>query len=252
MPPHLSELMNKLTEHATSFISLFDKNQPKMRHIVKRFQEIAAEVRKNQETTDVVRTAGAVGGGVGVGVGLLALLAAPLTGGASLVVAAGAAGTAGVGGATVFGANISKIMKEKGSAEKVEKLGKEFMEIVEPLKNKLQEIKTTCEQLEQRSTEALTDNTLSDMEEFHMILRRVSKLKEKSKDMLVIVGEGMDIIGHLILLLVRVIRVTATPEEDQKLRDSILQSADQCQKVVYEFDKMKNELRSFTESKEKK
>lgn len=253
MPPDLSELMNKLTEHAASFITLFDNDEPKMRDIVRRFQKIAAEVRKNQETTDGARTAGTVGGGVGVGVGLLALLAAPLTGGASLAVAAVATGAGAVGGAaTVVGANISKIMTEKGSAEKVEKLGKEFMRIVEPLKNELQEIKTTCEKLEQRSTEALTDDTLSDMEEFHMILRRVSKLKEKSKDMLVTVLEGMGIIGNLVTLLVRVIRVTATPEEDQKLRDSILQSADQCQKVVYEFDKMKNELRNFTESKEKK
>ncbi|XP_044189110.1 uncharacterized protein LOC122968169 [Thunnus albacares] len=254
MPPDLSELMNKLTEHAASFIRLFDNDKPKMRHIVRRFQEIAAEVREMQETTDGVRTAGAVGGGVGVGVGLLALVAAPFTGGASLVVAAGAAGTAAAvgGAATVVGANISKTMKEKGSAEKVEELGKEFMEIVEPLKNKLQEIKTTCEKLEQRSTEALTDNTLSDVREFHMILGRVSKLKEKSEDILVIVLEGMGIIHNLILFLLRVFRVTATPEEDKKLRDSILQSADQCQKVVNEFDKMKNELGNFTESKETK
>eukprot|EP00064_Thunnus_orientalis_P023681 superscaffoldBa00009210_g23935 len=210
-----------------------------MRHIVRRFQEIAAEVRKNQETTDGVRTRGAVVGGVG----LLALLAAPFTVVVSLVVAAG---TAAVGGSFVVGANISKMMKENGSAKKVEELGKEFMEIVEPLKNELQEIKTTCEKLEQRSTEAQADNTLSNVEEFQTILRRVSELKKKSEGILVVVLEGMGTIGKMVTLLLRVFRVTATPEEDKKLRDSILQSADQSHTVVDEFDKMKNELGNFT------
>lgn len=156
LPEDLSQLMDKLIKYAASFIKAFDNSEPKMGRIVKEFQKIADEVRKMQETTDRVRTAGAVTGGTGIVVGILAAL---LTGGVSLL----GAGAAAVGGGVVFGANTTQARIEKESAKKVEKLGEEFLEIVEPLKNDLEEIKTTCEQLEQQSAEVQAENTLTDM-----------------------------------------------------------------------------------------
>ena len=71
--------------------------------------------------------------------------------------------------------NAIKTMKENESAEKVEELGKDFMEIIEPLKKDLEEIKRTCEKLEQRSAELQAGITLRDMEELQRSLRRVSE-----------------------------------------------------------------------------
>ncbi len=239
LPPNLSELMNKLIKHGASFIKVFDNSEPKMRQIVGEFQVIAKEVKEMQERTDTVRRGGAVIGGVA----LIGIIAGPFTGGASLL----AAGAAATGGVAVVGANVTKVMKENGSATKVEKLGKEFLEIVETLKNDLEEIKTTCEKLEQQSAEVQAKNTLTDVDEFQRTIRRVSELRERSKKSLVVAVTVMEVIGNLLLLFLGILRVTATPEEDKKLRDSIIQSADQCQKVVVEFDKMKTELKDFTE-----
>ena len=151
--------MNDLIKYAASFITGFDLTESKMREIVREFEKISDEVRKMQEKTDAVRT----GGGV---IFALGLLAAPFAGGASLAAAAAAAG-----GAVVVGANVTKKLVENKSLEKVEELGKQFMEKVEPLKKILKEIKTTCEKLEQKKTEAQAGNTLMEVKEFQLILR---------------------------------------------------------------------------------
>ncbi|XP_038590339.1 uncharacterized protein LOC119914866 [Micropterus salmoides] len=241
LPPDLSELMNKLIKYATSFIRRFDYSEDRMRQVVGEFKKIAAEVRKMQEKTDKARTIGVVAGGIGLGV---LVLAAPFTGGLSLL-GAGAAGAA-AGGATVVGANIVKTMTENGSAKEVEKQGKKFLEIVEPLKNELEEIKRTCERLEEESAAFQAENTLSDMEEFQRILRRVAELKQESQGAVDVAVLVMGLINDLLVLLVNVFRLTPTPEEDRKLTASILQSADQCQKVSDQFLQVKNELSSFT------
>ncbi|XP_035863923.1 uncharacterized protein LOC118496403 [Sander lucioperca] len=250
-PPNLSELMHTFITHATSFIRKFASSEHRMRQIAGEFREISDEVRKMQKTTDKVRTAGAVAGGVGIGavIGIaLLVLAAPFTGGASLsavgplAVAAAAAG----GGAVVVGVNVTKTMKENGSVKKVEELGKEFMEIVEPLKYNLEKIKKTCEKLEQRSAELQAEKTLTDMEEFQRILTRVTELAGRSEEVLSAAAILMSVIGDLLLLIVKVFRLNATPEEHEKLGNSIIQSADHCQKVVKDFDEMKKELKDFS------
>ncbi|KAL7376974.1 hypothetical protein ABVT39_019324 [Epinephelus coioides] len=249
-PISFSDLTTKLMRHADSFISAFDVSEPRMRQIVGEFHKIVDKVKKTQQESDTVRTVGAVVGGVGGGVGLgLMILAAPFTGGTSLLAgglaagaSAAAAGAAAGGATVVVGANVIKIREEKESVRKAEKLGKEFMEIVEPLKNDLEEIKTTCEELEQRSAEGQAADTLSDMEKFQRILGRVSELRRRSEEVLDVVVAVLQMIDNMLKLVLSVLRVTATPEEDQKLRDSIIQSADQCQKVMNAFDQMKVEL----------
>ncbi|XP_039634611.1 uncharacterized protein LOC120544724 [Perca fluviatilis] len=279
-PPDFSELMNTLKNHAASFIREFGSREQKMREIVREFREISDGVRKMQEITDRVRTVGAVTGGVGIGLSVLAalftggvslavvllvaaaggavtgaggiglsFLAAMFTGGVSLAVvplAAVAGGAAAAGKGVVFAVNVTKRMKETGSAKKVEELGKEFMEIVEPLKKDLEEIKRTCEKLEERSAGDQAGITLRDMEGLQRILTRVSELAERSEEVVFVTATLMGIIRCLILLLVTIFRVTATPEEDKKLRNSIIQSAVRCQEVVVKFDQMKKELKDLT------
>ncbi|XP_039635489.1 uncharacterized protein LOC120545309 [Perca fluviatilis] len=253
IPPDLSELMDQVKELAVPFVREFDSSEPKMQEIEGEFRNIA-EVRKMQKRTDknALAIAGAVIGGLGiragvgigaaVGIGLL-VFAAPFTEGASLAAVAPLAVAAGAvaGGAVVAGVNSIKTMKANRSIKKVKKLAKDFKEITEPLKIDLEEIKRTCEKLEQRSAGLQAGITLTDMEDFQRILRRVSELAERSGEVLSAAVKVMSSID------VKVFRVTATPEEDKKLTDSIIQSADRCQEVVVKFDQMKKELKDFTE-----
>ncbi|XP_049459823.1 uncharacterized protein LOC125905702 [Epinephelus fuscoguttatus] len=227
-PLNFSDSTEKLMRHAASFISAFDVSEPKMRQIVGEFNKIIDEVTEMQQMTDEQRRKGVRMSGI-----LMAV--APLTLGLSLIGAAVAA-------ADVVGANKTKIREEKESVKKVKELGKEFMEIVELLKNDLEEIKTTYEELEQRSAEGQAADTLSDMEEFQRIVGRVSELRRRTGEVLDVTVTVLALMRDLFMFILSVFRVTATPEEDQKLRDSIIKSADQCQKVINAFDWMKVEL----------
>lgn len=233
--------MNKLVRCAKEFISQFDSSEGEMRRIVREFMEIADEVRNMQEGTDTARTAGAVGGGVTIGLGILF---APFTGGASLALAV--AGVT-IGGATVVGSNVTQVCKEKGYGKKVQELGEVFMHKVEPMKGNLEEIKTTCEELEQESRKHQAEKTLKNMEEFNDILRRVSELRTRSKGVLEIIIAALTSVNGLLQLIVAVVRVTSTPEQDAKLRASIIESSDQCKKVTDELEKMKDKVEVFTE-----
>ncbi|XP_051255033.1 apolipoprotein L3-like [Dicentrarchus labrax] len=246
LPPDLSELMDRIIKEAASFIKEFDCKEPRMREIVREFMRIVDEIKTMQERTDTARTAGTATAGAGLGLGLIGVFAAPFTGGLSLALAAAGGAAAVGGGATVVGVNVTKTLKENGSAKKVEELGKEFVELVEPLKINLTEIKTTCEKLEKKSSEVQAGSTLSGVEEFQWILRRVSELRKRSEETVNVAVAVLGFIGNLLMLFVKVFRFTANPEEDEKLRVSIIQSADQCQKVVDEFDQMKKELKDFT------
>ncbi|KAL4005163.1 hypothetical protein ACER0C_004876 [Sarotherodon galilaeus] len=218
--------------HATSFIQQFNSSESQMRQIVREFLKIAEKLREMQSKTDTVGT-------VGVGFLIGGILAAPFTAGLSLAALA-------VGGATVVTTNVIKILSEKDKAKEVKKWGEEFMAKVRPMMKNLEEIKTICEKLEKESAEAQARDTQTDVDEFQRTLRRVSHLKEMSSGLLVVTETLLDVMGGLVMLIKKVFRVTATPEEDQKLRDAILQPADQSQRVVTEFDKMRKELREFT------
>lgn len=203
-----------------------------MRQIVREFLKIAKEVREMQSKTDTARK-------VGVGFLIGGVLAAPFTAGVSLAAVAG-------GGATVFTTNVINILSEKGKAKKVEKWGEEFLAKVRPMKENLEDIKTICEKLEKESAEAQARDSQTDVDEFQRILRRVSHLKEMSSGLLVVTETLLVVMNNVVKLIKKVFRVTATPEEDQKLSNAILQSAAQSQTVVTEFDKMRKELREFT------
>ncbi|KAG8010403.1 hypothetical protein GBF38_009398 [Nibea albiflora] len=219
LPPDLSGLMNTLINYANSFIRKFDNKEKDMRRIVGQLQEISAEVRalQNRGPSDFTRGARQTFG----------FFAAPLE-----------FAEKGV-------QRVTNAFRESGKAYQVEKLGKEFTEIVVPLKNDLEQIQKTCEKLEQKSSEVRAKCTLEEMEEFEKILRQVSELGEKSEGVLGVVVTVLGFIGDLLMLVVNVIAATVSTEVEEGLRDSIIQSADQCQKVVREFETMKKELEEF-------
>ncbi|XP_035848910.1 uncharacterized protein LOC118493378 [Sander lucioperca] len=246
LPPDLSELMDKLKNLSASFIREFDNYEDRMRQISGEFEETTAEVRKMQKRLAagmraiilaglVVATALAVTAAVTVADGGARKASTSLTAtsiptrtatrmslpparieegvlageGAAgilptIVVAAAVALVAAIGGLVYEYARQS--IHGNRSIKKVEELGKDFMEIIERLKKDLEEIKRTCEKLEERSTELQAGITLTDMEDFQRILRRVSEDRRE--------------IPHL---------------------------ADLCQKVVDDCEKMKKELKDFTE-----
>ena len=78
----------------------------------------------------------------------------------------------------------------------------------------------------------------------------MSELGKTSGEVFDVTIAVMGIIGDLLMLVIKVFRVTATPEEDKKFRQSIILSADQCQKVIDNFNKMKKELKVFIETTE--
>lgn len=244
-------LLNKLRKNAFLFIQHFDRNESQMRNIVREFQSISNEVKEMQEKTDAARKKGAVTGGIGTGAILGGLVLAPFTAGLSLAVVGVGAATVVGGGATIVGANITKMWSESRRAEQVERWGEEFMKKVEPMKKNLEDIKMTCEDLEKKSAEAQAENTVTDVEELQRTLRRVSRLKEMSSGLLFETNILLAFVDGLVKLIKQIFRVTATPEEDQKLRDAIINSADQSQKIIEGFDKMRTELRKFTRNERK-
>lgn len=82
-----------------------------------------------------------------------------------------------------------------------------------------------------------------------MILRRVSEVG-KSKQVLDVALTVTQAVGDMLKLFVLVFSVSATPEQDRKFRESIMQSADQSQRVIDTFNKMMEELKDFRETKE--
>lgn len=209
-----------------------------MRQIVREFLKIAEELREMQSKTDTARK-------VGVGFLIGGILEAPFTTGVS------AGATAPAAAATVVTTSVIKILSDKDKAKEVKTWGEEFMAKVRPMKENLEDIKTICEKLETESAEAQARDTQTDVDEFQRTLRRVSHLKAMSSGLLVVTETLLDVMGGLVMLIKEVFRVTATPEEDQKLRDAIKKAADQSQKIIEEFHKMRTKLKEFTSNKRK-
>lgn len=205
-----------------------------MRQIVREFLKIAEELREMQSKTDTARK-------VGVGFLIGGILEAPFTTGVS----------AGAAAATVVTTSVIKILSDKDKAKEVKTWGEEFMAKVRPMKENLEDIKTICEKLETESAEAQARDSQTDVDEFQRTLRRVSHLKAMSSGLLVVTETLLDVMGGLVMLIKEVFRVTATPEEDQKLRDAIKKAADQSQKIIEEFHKMRTKLKEFTSNKRK-
>lgn len=238
----MSLMMNKLIELCASFIHQFEKHEPRMKQIVQKLRRAADQVKHMHKHTNIARTTGAVVGGVG-GAGVAVLVISGLfTGG--LGFAAAAAAAAGTG--TVVSSNVLKKSVEKDYAKKVRELGEELMEIVKPLKKTLKKIKTTCTELEDRSAEHQAKFTLEEVKEFQRILNQVTELKEKTVTTVEVIKALIQGLEGMLTLIIAIFRVTASTEEDEKLIDSIIQSAKQSQKVTDAFHAMTQRLKEFS------
>lgn len=246
-PLDLCDLRSRHVEQARSFNRWFDLSEPRMRQMEREFQKIVSQVKEIQRTTDTFRKGGAVSGILGLVICVVGVMAAPFTDGVSLPAAAAfGVAVAAFGRAVDVGAKVKKTIKERCRAKEAEKLGKEFMEIVKPIQNGLEEIQLLCKKLEEKPRDVRSEGALSETEEFEKIL---SELRSKRGDMSDVVFAVMKEINVTLRLVTNFFRVTATPEEDDKFSDAIVKSAHQYQKVLGEFDSMKKELEDFTGNK---
>lgn len=186
-------------------------------------QKIADEVK----VTEKAQLYAAVCGVIGLGV-----ITALFTSGTSLAAATGAV----VGGGLVVGAYITGSTKESRDAEKVKHLGGEILEILEPMRNSLEEIKMT----------QISGETLSDMEQLQRILGQVSELKRGSERMFHLTSALLRKIRDMAMTYLNFFMVTAAPKENYNLADCIISIARQYQKVVGDLGSMRKELSVFT------
>ncbi|XP_034751693.1 uncharacterized protein LOC117958983 [Etheostoma cragini] len=204
--PDPSELMDKPKDHSASYIWEFDSRGHRMRQIAGEIEEITAEDRKMQKKMRLAAGLGALilaglvaATAVAVGVkaadgeartatrtrSLTATSTTKWTEAPMILAAAGTqAGLAVLGslgivptilvvaGLALALALVAATLTENRSIEKVKELGREFLEMVEPLKKDLEEIKRTCETLEQRPAGLQAGQTLRDMEDLQRTLGR--------------------------------------------------------------------------------
>lgn len=243
LPPQLSELIIKLIEHADSFIRVFNNKEPRMREIERKFEKISAEVKEELETADAVKTGGLITGGVGVAVGVLGLLAAPFTGGASLAVTAAASGgIVGVAGVTItVGAIIIEFIIKNGSAVKLQRLGEEFMEIVQPMNKHLAEIKAISETLKKKFIKIQN----ADMKEIQALLSQVRSISVRATAEL---QKVVEFLSELVRLIMKIFKTTLSSEEEKKLPDFITKSGAECRSIIRDFSGKKKELQTFKEN----
>nr|XP_020492630.1 uncharacterized protein LOC109986352 [Labrus bergylta] len=217
--PDLSEVKNTCADEEES-------REQRMRQIVVELKGISDGVRKMQERTDKARAVGALIGRSGFG--LLILSALLIRDSSFLVAIALAVVTAGSGAAAVFVSNVTKTFKENTSLRKVEELGRELVKISESQKSNMEETTSRTE-----------------LDAFHTRLSRVSEGRAVS------VFEALTIrraIQTLLMLMMNICKVTATPEEDQTFRESIAWSAEQSQRVIEEFIRIRQQEHTETDS----
>ncbi|XP_039635493.1 uncharacterized protein LOC120545313 [Perca fluviatilis] len=154
IPPHMSEFMNKLKEHAASFIREFDSREQKMRELAGMIQTFAdREVRlldMMAHSQDMAMMAMMAHGHYGHVLDRREQEMRELTGMIQTF----------ADREVRLLVHVLDMMGSGGAAA----AARSFMEIGELLKKNLEEIKRTCEELEQRSAELQARITLTDME----------------------------------------------------------------------------------------
>lgn len=181
LPPDLSDLVRKLHELGDVFSRELKEHEPRMREKIEDMKKIGDKVREMHRELEKLKVAGYFGvlawAAVGLFTGGLGLLPA----GAAGAAIGGAAGALG-GGAAVVASNRDRCLKEKKFLKKVENLGNEFRRIAEPMTKSLEEIKETCQKLEEKLKKVQSEKTQREDQEFEEFLKQVSDLKEKSEE----------------------------------------------------------------------
>lgn len=244
VPPDLSDLMNTLVTQAHSFITAFDHRQTRLRQTVGDIQRIVDQIGNMQKTTSMFTRGGDVSAGLGLLMCLAGLSAAPFSFGVSTSAIVVGGIIAAFGRAVGLTATVTKSVKESNGAKRVGKLGESFMQMVEPLKSERENIKKTCAKLEEESTGIPADCVLTDLEELENIL---SELRRPSRTVSPVILAVIQEINTTLRIIANFFRVTGRPEEDKCLTDIIINSGRCCQKVIYELDVMKKNLKTFVE-----
>ena len=121
------------------------------------------------------------------------------------------------------------------------------MDLVQPLMNNLEDIKTTCAKLEEKSTEIHAECVLGDLVEFEKIL---SDLRPRSRNLSSIVLAVMQEVNKPLRIITNFFRVPGRLEEDKRLADIVLNSALCCQKNIQDLDVMKKDLKTLGDHRE--
>lgn len=227
----VAQLAEELNRRGAAFIRDFDRQEPRMIEIAREFVRIADKVKEMIEDTDKVATAGAVTAVAGLGVAALGLIAAPFTGGGS-VVAAGGAIVAMVGGGVAITAKVVQFLQESGSAITLERLGNEFIRIARPLNEELKEIKVMAGQLQVEAVECYLKQKL----------RRVEDALVQVDDASGAIEEAMAFIRSLVQLVIKLLQKIITNTEEDELTDKVVKSGEQCWKIINRFREVKKNL----------
>lgn len=208
-------------QHGNSIIKHFSSQDTKAREILSK--RIFDDIKEMQRNTESLKSAGVCTGEIGAKVLMSAALAAPPNRGLSLVAASADDGAAAL--------DVNILISED----------RNFIENCELLKKSLEEIKSTFKKLEKESAEARVEITPTDMKEVWISHIYVFKLKEMNEG-LIEFEKLLQVMDKLVTLTGRTIRVHPTHEVVKELKKSILLSADQCQVVVSECNKVKIQL----------
>ncbi|XP_059214038.1 apolipoprotein L3-like [Centropristis striata] len=200
-----------------SFIEKFPNFLKKMTKIVEESKSTADSVQKILESKSTDSKAEAVFGGIGI---LAGLIGAPFTGGSSLGLTAGGVGlllkaghvSASTRWMDTFG---------KQTAEKLMQLGKEVLQIVEPMKNLLDEILVQAGNIQTGRTPELVE----------LIEAALSAVAEQIKAITNIVKFTEGVVGG-----------TEASDVGQALINRIKEAPDHFQKVLKEFENINTKL----------
>lgn len=242
LPPQLCELMDTLVEQAQSFITAFDQSEPSLTHTAGEIQKITDHLDEMQKTAGMFTRGGGVSAGLGLLICVVGLSAAPFSSvvNVNAVIVGGIVAT--FGRAVGVSANVIKTVKENNYGKKVVELGEGFMQVVEPLRGEVENIKATCEQLEEKSRGIQAECVLADLQELEKIL---SELRTRSRKLSSVVLAVMQEINTTLRIITNFFRLTGRPEEDKRLSDVILSSGRCCQRVINELEAMKNDLKDI-------
>lgn len=244
LPPQLCELMDTLIKQAQSFITAFDQREPGLTQTVGEIQEFIHQIDEMQKTAGMFTRGGGVSAGLGLLICVGGLSAAPFTSAASTNAVIVGGIVAAFGRAVGVVANVTRTVKENNFGKKVGKLGERFMQVVEPLRSEVEHIKTTCAELEEKSTGIRAECVLADLEELEKILLELRTRSRKLSSVLLAV---MQEINTTLRIITNFFRLTGRPEEDKCLSDVIINSGRCCQKVIYELEAMKKNLKDIVE-----
>lgn len=248
LPPNLVYLLNTLSEKGSLFLRQYERKETRMQAIASELGKISEKVKGQLKGANKLRVMGAACGGFGMMLGVGAAFSLGVSADRAATMAALGFTAAVGGGASVIAANVFKAAEERVSAETVEKLGREFIQIVEELKGVLEEIKTVSEQLEKASSSLMTKTGaqakrgLLNTNKLENYLAQTTEVAERSRQaletFLTMQGGVKDLLN-----LLQIIPTT----EDAELRNRITDSASQCEKTVKDFAKMKETLMDFEE-----